>query len=338
MKALHSIKDSMTTNFCTLFDSNYLSRGLALYRSLVATGEDFRLYVFCFDDTTYTVLSRLNLDRIALVRLVDFESPDLLRVKTGRTKAEYCWTCTSHSIRYALDAFSLPEVTYLDADLFFYAPPSILLDEFDRSGASVLITPHRYTRRYDISWRSGIYCVQFITFRADERGLRALDWWRERCLEWCHARVENGKFGDQKYLDDWPTRFPGVHVLEHLGGGVAPWNVQQYVIEKNNRLMGREKRTSRRFEVVFFHFHNVRFLTDGYLDLGDYYLRPSIKRAFFQPYVAALEQAAEDIRGVDATIDPHGIHTPAASALQSLLRLRRRWMKNYLLYDKFRRL
>jgi hypothetical protein len=155
------------------------------------------------------------------VSLASFESSELLRVKPGRTKGEYCWTCTSHAIRYVLDTFSLPEVTYLDADLFFYAPPSILLDELDRSGASVLITPHRYTRRYDISRRSGIYCVQFTTFRADERGLRALDWWCERCLEWCHARVENGKFGDQKYLDDWPTRFPGVHVLEHLGG-VAP--------------------------------------------------------------------------------------------------------------------
>ena len=326
-------------NFCTLFDTGYLSRGLALYRSLTAVNEDFRLYVFCFDDAVYDVLSRLNLDRLVPVSLADFESSELLRVKPGRTKGEYCWTCTSHTIRYALDAFSLPEITYLDADLFFYAPPSVLLDEFDRSGASVLITPHRYTRRYDLSWRSGIYCVQFITFRADEPGLRVLDWWRERCLEWCYARVENGRFGDQKYLDDWPTRFSGVHVLEHLGGGVAPWNVQQYDIGLNNgRLTGREKRSGRAFEVVFFHFHNVRFVANGHIDLGDYHLPPSVKRLLFQPYVAALEQAAEDIRRIDGAIEPHGIRPPAASALQFLLRLRRRWMNNYISYDKFRRL
>jgi hypothetical protein len=326
-------------NFCTLFNSGYLSRGLALYRSLIATHEDFRLYVFCFDDITYDVLRRLKLDRIVLVRLVDFESPELLRVKPGRTTGEYCWTCTSHIIRYSLDTFSLPEITYLDADLFFYAPPSVLLEEFDRSGASVLITPHRYTRRYDISWRSGIYCVQFITFRADERGLKALDWWREQCLEWCYARVEKGKFGDQKYLDDWPTRFAGIHVLEHLGGGVAPWNVQQYdIMRESDRFQGRERSTGVKFDVVFFHFHNVRFLTNGYIDLGDYHLRPSVKRSLFQPYVASLEQAASDIHGIDATIDSHGARPPAGSALQSALRLRRRLMKNYLRYDEFKEL
>ena len=70
--------------------------------------------------------------------------------------------------------------------------------------------------------------MQFMLFKNTEGGLKVLNWWRDCCLEWCYNRHEDGKFGDQKYLDDWTTRFKNIHVLRNLGGGLAPWNVQQY--------------------------------------------------------------------------------------------------------------
>jgi len=266
-------------SFCTLFDSNYLSRGLVMYRSLVATGADFHLYIYAFDDLCLDILRDMGLPQITVVSMAEFENEQLLSVKSTRTPVEYCWTCTSHIIGHALSTYHLDEITYLDADMFFYASPALLLDEFHRSGASVLLTEHRYSFVYNQSKKSGIYCIQFITFRNDERGLSALTWWQDRCLEWCFAYVEDGKFGDQKYLDDWQTRFIGVHVLEHVGGGVAPWNIQRYSLQKE----GEQHRVGGQ-QLIFYHFHGYKFYGDGTLNLGDYWLRSSVIDMLYRPY------------------------------------------------------
>lgn len=284
---------SVTHNFCTLFDSNYLPRALVMYHSLEATGEDFKLYTVCFDDLAYQVLVELKLSNLVAIPLDDFESPQLREVKRQRTAGEYCWTCTPYVIRYALDTYQLPEVTYLDADLCFFGRPSLLLSEFEKSGASVLITEHRYTPRYDQSPTSGIYCVQFMIFTADRRGMEVLQWWQDRCLEWCYARFEDGKFGDQKYLDDWLQRFEGIHVLQHLGGGVAPWNVQQYRLsEKSNSVYVNE------YPLVFYHFHGYKYYEDGVHDFSDYRLSKEAVDLVYRPYARALLNAYDEIRFV----------------------------------------
>ena len=65
---------------------------------------------------------------------------------------------------------------------------------------SILLTKHRYSPQYNKELKAGKYCVQFVTFKNDARALEALIWWRDRCLEWCYNRFEDGKFGDQLYL------------------------------------------------------------------------------------------------------------------------------------------
>jgi len=245
----------MRYEFCTLFDVNYLPRGLVLYRSLERVCSSFRLRVFCMDDEAETILRSFALPHMTIVGLDELErhNSELLSVKPTRTQLEYCWTATPAVALYCLETDpELDEITYLDADLMFFSEPASIFEEM--ADDSVLIVPHRYAPRYEhYAATSGIYNVQFMTFRRDSRGLEALQWWHDRCIEWCYYREEDGKLGDQKYLDDWPERFEGVHVLENAGGGLAPWNAERYRIEEDDGDVLVDGRP-----LIFYHYHSLK--------------------------------------------------------------------------------
>lgn len=130
--------------------------------------------------------------------------------------------------------------------------------------------------------------------------MKVLNWWRNACLEWCYNRFEEGRFGDQKYLDDWPVRFEGVHVLKHLGGGVAPWNMQQYLFKRENGILtGEVLNTGEKFEVIFFHFHSLMFVSPDYFSPRPYYKRnDSVIILLFNPYTKAIKRIREQYPSV----------------------------------------
>ncbi len=257
---------------CTLFDSNYLSRGLACYESLVDSCKKFHLYVFAFDELSFRILTDLNLDSVTVIPLKDFESKELLSVKPLRTRGEYCWTCTPFTIDHVLINYGHDHCTYIDADLFYYKDPQILLNQMGEN--SVLITPHYYTPKYDQSRTSGVFCVQHVVFKNDSRGLIVLDWWKAACMDWCYAHFEDGKFGDQKYLDTWPTKFEGIYVSENIGEGVAPWNIQQW-------------KKTQQDNIIFYHYHALS-LHPWIAFLGFYEFPAWVGGSLYKPYIEKL--------------------------------------------------
>ncbi|MCX6897029.1 MAG: glycosyl transferase [Verrucomicrobia bacterium] len=295
----------MKLNFCTLFDSHYLSRGMAMIKSLKRNCPDFHLYIFPFDDKCLNYLRKINLPNVTLVSLKEFEDEQLLAAKTTRTRTEYCWTCTSSVILYCLEKFRLPNCIYVDADLFFYHSPQVLIDE-KPGDHHVIITAHRYTWYYDKSKLSGKYCVQFMYFDDSEASMKVIRWWRDRCIEWCYNRMEDGKFGDQKYLDDWTTRFEGVWELHHPGGGLAPWNIQQYTFE--NIFEGKELKATAGFLPVFYHFHGIRFYDNGKIIYAPntYRISKQVRRIFYDPYVETLQKIKSEVAQTDSSFDPNG--------------------------------
>ena len=281
--------------FCTYFDQHYLTRGLTLYRSLRKHCPEFKLWVLCMDDTAYRILRALELPGINPISLEDFESNDqaLQIAKTNRSRIEYYFTCTPSLPLFVLNNW--PEVdlvTYLDADLFFFENPLTIFEEVRE--ASIAIIGHRFPSKLQRLELRGIYNVGWLTFRRDRKGLECLNWWRDRCIDWCYDRTEGGRYADQKYLDDWPTRFKGVKVIEHKGANLAPWNVASYRLS-----LVREKILVDQQPLIFFHFHGTKEIFPGvyntglcsYLAKSSYMLRSKV----FRPYIEALLKSEADL-------------------------------------------
>jgi hypothetical protein len=295
-------------NFCTLFNSGYLTRGLAMYESLLQHCSDFHLYIYAFDDVCYDYFKSQSFKNLTVISLTEFENEELLRIKPTRTVGEYCWTCSSSSIYHAITTFDLNHCTYIDADMIFYTNPKVLIEEMGEK--SVLITNHRYSPKHDQTKLSGKYCVQFVTFKNNTSGLEVLNWWKNACIDWCYNRIENGKFGDQKYLDDWLIRFDCVHELRHLGGGVAPWNVDQYTFETqpSGILLGTEIATGKQFELVFYHFHGLKFYENQIIGLTEfrYEIDKKIQKLMYFPYVKQLHHWSVLLKKTMSNLNPNG--------------------------------
>jgi hypothetical protein len=285
----------MTRYFCTYFDRNYLSRGLALYRSLQRYCPDFELWVLCMDPICFEALTTLALPGIHAIALHDFEKGDndLLAAKQNRTLIEYYFTCTPSLSLFILN--NNPQVdliTYLDADLFFFAELQPIYDEL--ADRSIGIIGHRFPPFLKENEQYGIYNVGWVSFRRDAHGLACLRWWRERCLEWCYDRCEDGRFADQKYLDIWPSRFHKVAVLQHKGANLAPWNLANYTISTDgDRVLVDEQ------PLIFFHFHGLKRIDRWAYDpgLNAYQTKAStvIRRSVYAPYIRMLGETARHL-------------------------------------------
>ncbi|MGN6580917.1 MAG: hypothetical protein ACTHJ1_13155 [Bordetella sp.] len=276
-------------HYITLFDSLFLPQGLALHMSMERHAGAYTLWVLCMDEKAHDVLEKLSLPNVRLLRVGELETEELKRVKPGRSKGEYCWTLTPFTPRFVFEAdASASRVTYIDADIWFRKSPAALFAELEHSGKHVLITDHAYAPEHDQSATSGQYCVQFMTFTRNG-GEAVRKWWEERCVEWCFNRTEDGKFGDQKYLDDWPERFPDqVHVLHDCELAMAPWNAERFPYGR----------------AVIWHFHGLRLIVKDQslqASFGPYHLPQVVWSYIYKPYLADLRRAIDLIRSCGET-------------------------------------
>jgi hypothetical protein len=292
----------MHEHFCTYFDHRYAAKGLALWRSLEAQCSTATLHVLCLSDASFEVLTRLRLPNVHLYPLKALEDadPELRLARVNRSLVEYYFTTTPCLPLYLLKKYpDIARITYLDADLFFVAAPDAIFVEI--ANRSVAVIEHRFPDDQRALERYGRFNVGWLTFRRDPTALQCLEVWREQCLEWCHDQPEAGRFAEQKYLDEWPSRFPNVAIIQHRGANVAPWNLRTFSIsaDADRLLIGGDP-------LIFFHAHGFVPSSPGRprdTNLKDYGAAesPLLSRFIFEPYENAIIEAARDL-GVPLTL------------------------------------
>jgi len=270
---------------------------------------------------TLRALGLPSVDVIPPRELEDYDR-EFAAVAGGRSHAEYCWTAQPALCAFVLDREpGLEWITYLDADMEFFAAPKPLFEEL--GDASVMLSTHRYAPEFrapqgpGVAYEEpgGLFNAHFTTFRRDAVGLAAVKRWRDLCIEWCRDRVERDRYAGQKYLDELPVMFPGVRVSAHIGGGLAPWNVSQYRLEAQNGHV-----LVNGVPVIFHHLQSLELhpadaaglwaarrtrayrLTEGPVPLvwtTGWRLTERELSLLWDPYIGRLSQACRDV--MDAT-------------------------------------
>jgi len=309
----------MTKYFCTLFDSGYLIKGLAMIRSLVRWCPEAHVFVLCMDDTAKEILTALASPYITCIALRDIETEALLEAKKTRGVAEYCWTLSPCLPSYVLENHPQVDlITYIDSDLLFYSPVQPIFDEIGQN--SIAIIEHRFAPRLMERVVNGRFCVEWVSFLRDEEGMRCLTRWKEQCIEWCYYRLEEGRMGDQKYLDEWPGRYSKCHIINAGGAGIAPWNYEKLAFSSTDSgeiyVDGNP--------LIFYHFHQFQLLDNGKFDrLSAFYT--SVREepeSVYVTYEDALRSALSEIRTVRNDFK-NGLRPSGAVA-------RRRWAQAHI--------
>jgi hypothetical protein len=277
------------TVLCTYFDRAYLARGLVLHASLRRHWPQAELWVLCLDDETRAAVGRLDGVRAIAPAELEAADPQLAAARPTRSRLGWYLTCTPCLTGFVLARSGAPAVFYADADLCFFSSPAPVLAEF--AAGSIFVHRHRPDHP-DWDPVAGSFNVGLVGFRDDGQGRACLALWRERCLEWCELEARPGRFGDQKYLDEWPSRFDRLVIARHRGVGVGPWNVGDGSLAPGPHIDG--------VPVVFYHFSGLEPLAPGLVRAAHVpRLTWAARTLLYRPYLRELARKAGEL-GVPA--------------------------------------
>lgn len=283
-----------TFHFTTVVSMGYVYKFLAMQESLEKHCKNYHLFALCVDREIYTVLRRLRLNNLTLLKVSDFEEGVLLEAKNNRNYHEYCWTLKPFALNYVMKVNKDAQYfAHIDADLYFFSDPEQII--YENKEAVLFLTDHNNSENFLHCYEtSGIYNTGFVCCKNDELAYEAVKWWLDKCIEKCSliANVEAGIYGDQRYVEKWPILFEKVHVVKTKGANVAQWNIEGFVVnEKDGAVYVNEDK------LIFHHFSGLSIISSKEFNLCTF--RKLDYKPFELIYMPYVMNLVKQIKSVD---------------------------------------
>ena len=296
-------------SFCTITSEKYVLKAISLYNSIADKLDNFYLYVCCMDYNTERIFKKLNLPNVIVFSYKAFETQELKEAAYSRDLQEYCWTLKPFLCRHILKKWGIKEILYCDSDMFFFSHPKPIWDEW--KNYSIFICKQRSTTM--IEEVHGIFQAGLIGFNTDEISMKALSWWCDRCLEWCSKNSDLGqnRWGDQKYLEQFPYSFYSIRISENQGVDVAPWNLLMHTYNDFEINTSKDEVFIEGKKLVAYHFGSMNIFNKKEFDLWkleQLNFRSNIIKNIYKPYIYFIRDAIKQVKKEEISLQ--GLYEP----------------------------
>ena len=241
-----------STAIFTVCNIAYLPKALVLAES-VASQDGRRLKIYLFDRKS----DFGSMPDIAdIFWIEDINVPDFQQLAFIYDIIEFS---TSLKPFIALQLLhSHQAVIFLDPDTCIFSHLAPIDADLERH--PIVLTPHylkpqpRTPGESDLGMmRFGSFNLGFFAVSKSDEGLAFLQWWSDRCIDFCFMESQFGLSTDQKWVSIAPCFFPNIYISFNPGYNAAPWNTFERSLSVNSE---GELVVSEAYPLVFFHFSN----------------------------------------------------------------------------------
>ncbi|MGJ7901619.1 hypothetical protein [Lysobacter sp. 1R34A] len=215
----------------TSINNGYLPKARILAASVRKHHPEARM-VLMLSDRKHPSLDYSDFDQVLMPEDLGIEVENIDAWLFDHTVVELCTAVKPFAFR-KLFKQGFKNVVYLDPDTVVYSRMSELETDMERH--PVTLTPHVSVPAQDVDdlhdgemlgcLRHGVFNLGFLALTDQGEGPAFLQWWLDRCRDYCYDDNQRGLFTDQKWIDLAPCFFSTLNIMRLPSYNVATWNL-----------------------------------------------------------------------------------------------------------------